>query len=138
MSPNPPGELPMTQTDTRIADCIGQDLVGGDGQRIGEIKDIYMDEDTGQPEWFAVSTGWFGKRLSFVPIQGAGWTDGAISVSFDKARVKDAPHAEPDGQLTQDEEAALYAHYGIAYGERRSSSGLPEGGQPTQAKPKTA
>jgi stress response protein YsnF len=119
----------VTQTDPRVAECIGQDLIGGDGERIGEINDIYMDEETGQPEWFAVRTGWFGKRLSFVPIQGANWTESAISVSYDKAQVKNAPHAEPDGQLSQDEEAALYAHYGIAYGESRSSSGLPEGGK---------
>jgi uncharacterized protein (TIGR02271 family) len=120
-------EPKVTQTDTPIADCIGQDLIGGDGARIGEIKDIYMDEETGQPEWFAIGTGWFGKRLSFVPIQGANWTDNAISVSYDKGQVKDAPNVEPDGHLSQDEEAALYAHYGIPYGEQRSSTGLPEG-----------
>jgi uncharacterized protein (TIGR02271 family) len=122
----------VTQTNPRIADCIGQDLVGGDGERIGEIKDIYMDEDTSQPEWFAVATGMFGRRVSFVPIQGASLSDNGISVSFDKATVKDAPHAEPDGQLSQDEEAALYAHYGFGYGESRSSSGLPEGGGGTK------
>jgi uncharacterized protein (TIGR02271 family) len=46
-----------------------------------------------------------------------------------KDQVKDAPNAEADGQLSQEEEARLYKHYGLSYGERRSSSGLPEGGQ---------
>jgi uncharacterized protein (TIGR02271 family) len=42
--------------------------------------------------------------------------------------VKDAPDAEPDGHLTQDEEARLYAHYGVVYDEGRSPSGLPASG----------
>jgi stress response protein YsnF len=112
----------------QISECIGEKLVGADGGRIGEIKDVYLDEQTGQPEWFAVATGLFGRRVSFVPIQGTGWTEDGISVPFTKAEVKDAPHAEPDGQLSQDEEAALYSHYGLSYSERHSSSGLPEGG----------
>jgi uncharacterized protein (TIGR02271 family) len=41
--------------------------------------------------------------------------------------VKDAPNAEADGELSQEEEAALYSHYGLDYSETRSDSGLPEG-----------
>ena len=39
-----------------------------------------------------------------------------------------------DGQLSQEDEASLYAHYGIDYGEGRSGSGLPEGGAPEQSR----
>jgi hypothetical protein len=35
---------------------------------------------------------------------------------------------DPDGQLSQSEEAELYRHYGMQYSEARSSTGLPEGG----------
>jgi uncharacterized protein (TIGR02271 family) len=35
---------------------------------------------------------------------------------------------DSDGQLSQQEEAELYDHYGMRYGERRSESGLPESG----------
>ena len=51
-------------------------------------------------------------------------------VRFDKGQVKGAPSAEPDGQLSQEEEAALYEHYGLPYSESRSDSGLPDG-EPT-------
>ncbi len=123
----------MTPTEMTVSECIGEKLVGTDGGRIGKITDVYMDERTGQPEWFAVATGLFGSHVSFVPIQDTSWTEDGISVPFTKADVKDAPHAEPDGQLTQDEEAALYSHYGLSYSERRSPSGLPEGGTPKGA-----
>jgi uncharacterized protein (TIGR02271 family) len=50
-----------------------------------------------------------------------------VRVPYGKAQVKEAPSAEPDGQLSQQEEAALYGHYGIDYSESRSDSGLPQG-----------
>ena len=54
-----------------------------------------------------------------------------VRVPFSKAQIKDAPKIDDsDGQLSQQEEAELYEHYGMSYGESRSDSGLPEGGAP--------
>jgi uncharacterized protein (TIGR02271 family) len=111
-----------------VDQCIGRSLLDADGERIGKVEDVYLDNQTGQPEWFAVKTGWFGSRISFVPIQGASTEADDLSVPYSKSQVKDAPNAEADGQLSQEEEAQLYAHYGVGYSERRSDSGLPEGG----------
>jgi uncharacterized protein (TIGR02271 family) len=107
----------------------GHELVDAEGNKIGKIHEIYLDQDTGQPEWLAVSTGMFGKKVSFVPLAGATAEGDRLVSRWTKDQVKDAPNAEADGQLSQDEEARLYQHYGLSYGERRSSSGLPEGGQ---------
>jgi uncharacterized protein (TIGR02271 family) len=108
---------------------IGHDLVDDDGDRIGRIDDVYVDEDTGVPEWVAVHTGLFGTRISFVPLSGLS-SDGDVLVSpWDKSTIKDSPNAEADGQLSQEEEARLYDHYGMGYSEQRSDSGLPEGGR---------
>ncbi|MDP9404041.1 MAG: PRC and DUF2382 domain-containing protein [Actinomycetota bacterium] len=106
---------------------IGRTLIDSDGGKIGRIEDIYMDEDTGQPEWLAVSTGWFGNNISFVPLAGAAAKGDDLCSRWTKEQVKDAPHAEPDGQLTQEEEARLYRHYGLD-SEARSDSGPPTGG----------
>jgi hypothetical protein len=48
-------------------------------------------------------------------------------VPFATSQVADAPQLDPDGELSQSEEAALYRHYGLDYSESRSDSGLPEG-----------
>jgi uncharacterized protein (TIGR02271 family) len=48
-------------------------------------------------------------------------------VPYDKDQVKNAPSMEADGQLSQDDEAELYRHYGLDYTESRSDSGLPAG-----------
>jgi uncharacterized protein (TIGR02271 family) len=76
----------------------------------------------------AVRTGLFGTRLSFVPLAEAEHAGDEVRVPYEKAQVKDAPNVDPDGELSQDEEASLYSHYGLQYGESRSESGLPEGG----------
>jgi len=48
-------------------------------------------------------------------------------VPYDKQQVIDAPSMEAGGQLSQDEEAELYRHYGLDYSQHRSDSGLPAG-----------
>jgi uncharacterized protein (TIGR02271 family) len=106
----------------------GQDLYDSDGDKIGSIEEIYLDAETGEPEWALVNTGMFGTKSTFVPLQEATEAGGSLRVPYDKAQVKDAPKMDAGGELSQDEEAALYRHYGLDYTESRSDSGLPEGG----------
>jgi uncharacterized protein (TIGR02271 family) len=117
----------MTPTDSAVAEWRGSSAVASDGDKIGTIEEIYMDSETGKPEWLAVKTGLFGMKLSFIPIAEASDAGGEVRVPYDKAHVKDAPAVEPDGELSQEEEASLYRHYGLDYSEARSDSGLPEG-----------
>ena len=119
----------------RILSFRGQDLRDNDGGKIGSIEEIYLDTQTGEPEWALVHTGLFGTKQTFVPIRDASEADGSLQVPFEKSRVKDAPKVDPDGQLSQKEEADLYRHYGMAYSESDSDSGLGEqrGGADTWA-----
>src|SRR4051794_31673819 len=121
----------MAQTHQDVLSLRGQELRGSDGEKIGTIEEIYLDTETQQPEWAVVTTGLFGTKQTFVPIRDARTSDGGVTVPFDKATVKDAPNVDPDGQLSEREEAELYRHYGMEYSEARSGSGLPEGGAAT-------
>jgi uncharacterized protein (TIGR02271 family) len=105
----------------------GMTAVASDGDKLGKIEDIYLDQETGKPEWMALKTGLFGGHLSFVPLADARRDADTITVPYDKAKVKDAPRVEADGELSRDEEANLYRYYGLDYSEARSDSGLPEG-----------
>ena len=118
------------QTDQAVA-WRGKTALDADGQKIGTVEEIYLDAETNQPEWLAVKTGLFGSRMSFIPIAEATDAGGDVRVPYSKQQVKDSPNADPDGQLSQQEEAQLYRHYGMNYGESRSDSGLPEGGATT-------
>ena len=106
----------------------GQDLYDRDGDKIGTIEEIYLDAQSGEPEWALVNTGMFGTKSTFVPLVEADEDGDTLRVPYEKAQVKDAPSMDADGELSQNEESALYAHYGLDYGESRSDSGLPEGG----------
>jgi uncharacterized protein (TIGR02271 family) len=117
--------VPTVQEATQMR---GMTAVDRDGDKIGKIDDVYLDQDTGQPEWLAISGGLFSSGVSFVPLAQATREGDTVRVPFEKSHVKDAPHAEADGALSQEEEARLYQHYGMDYGESRSDSGLPEGG----------
>ncbi len=119
----------MTMTDLRT--WKGHEVVDPTGEKIGRIEDIYLDEQTNQPEWLAVRTGLFGRRVSFIPLAEAQPSGDDVVVPYAKEQVKDAPHAEPDGLLSEEEEAALYDHYGLPYSDVQSDIGLPTGGTET-------
>jgi uncharacterized protein (TIGR02271 family) len=115
---------------TEAYDWRGRDIIDVGGDKVGTLEELFRDEDTQQPEWAAVRTGFFGTKLSFVPLQGAEPAGEHVRVPFAKEQIKDAPKIDDsDGELSQQEEADLYSHYGLSYGEARSDSGLPEGGQ---------
>jgi len=105
----------------------GRTMVDPAGDKLGTIDAIYLDDETGQPEWALVTSGLFGAKSAFVPLAQAQGTGDSVQVPHAKEQVKDAPSMTADGQLSQDEEAELYRHYGLDYSEHRSDSGLPAG-----------
>jgi uncharacterized protein (TIGR02271 family) len=111
-----------------ITSLRGSDVLDRDGDKIGKLDEVYLDDETGRPEFGLVSGGLFGGS-HFVPLAQASLEGGALRVPYEKGLVKDAPGVSADEHLSQQQEAELYAHYGLSYGESRSDSGLPEGGR---------
>jgi len=105
----------MIGTDT-ISRVIGQDVYDQAGEKIGSASEVYLDDETGQPEWVTVKTGLFGTKESFVPIRDADLTNDGVRVSVSKERVKDAPKIDADGHLSPQEEQELYTYYGMGTG----------------------
>src|SRR5215216_5509452 len=114
----------MPDLDT-VRGWHGRTLVDRDGSRIGTIDAIYLDDQTGQPEWALVNTGLFGTKASFVPLAQATQTDQDVRVPYDKQLVKDAPRIDPDRHLSEAEERQLWRHYGLDYDRivRRHATG---------------
>jgi uncharacterized protein (TIGR02271 family) len=105
----------------------GRTMVDPAGDKLGTIDAIYLDDETGQPEWATVTRGLFSAKAAFVPLAQAQDMGDRVQVPYDKQQVTDAPSPQADGSLSQDEEAELYRHYGLEYTESRSDSGLPAG-----------
>ena len=116
----------MTQHE-QLFQARGAEAVTSDGNAIGTVEDIYLDRDTGAPEWAFVKTGWFGGKGTFVPLTNATWTGSELTFAYPKDKVEAAPAHDPSGELDQSEEASLYDYYGLDYSEQRSGTGLPEG-----------
>ena len=108
----------MTITDAQSYEgWIGHQVLDREGDKIGKVSQIYLDDQSGLPEWLAINTGMFKSKASFVPIQGASADGDQLVVAYDKAKVKDAPQVEDDGDgyLTPAEEQELYTYYGRDY-----------------------
>ena len=116
--------MPIPSIDA-VRGWQGRTMVDRDGDKMGTITDIYLDGETDRPEWALVNTGLFGTRQTFVPLAQATEEGDQLRVPYEKAQVKDAPNVEADGQLSEDEEAALYRHYGLDYDTVTVDSGLP-------------
>jgi uncharacterized protein (TIGR02271 family) len=97
----------------------GRDLLGGDGEKIGSVKEIYEDERTGKPEWALVTTGLFGSRSHFVPLAGAEPSGEQVRVRVSKDQVKGAPSIS-EGELSEREERQLFEYYGVPYTDEGS------------------
>ncbi|CAN5419509.1 PRC and DUF2382 domain-containing protein [soil metagenome] len=110
----------------QVLESRGATLLDETGSKIGTIQEIYLDQETDEPEWVLAKNGWGGKG-SFVPLAQASMQGSDITVPYDKSQVKSSPGIDPDGELSQQEEAELYRHYGLEYSEQSSDSGLPEG-----------
>ncbi len=108
----------------------GRDLIGSDGEKIGTVKEIYEDMQTGKPEWGLVSSGFFGTRSHFVPLAGAEPNGESIRVPATKDQVKSAPSIEGEGRLSEADERRLFEHYNVPYTDDGSvtAEGAPNPG----------
>jgi hypothetical protein len=115
----------------------GRAVLDPSGHRLGEVREIYLDDATDRPEWVLVDRDDDGPR--FVPLADATVADDSIKVAQASDRVGAAPSLEPSKELSQDEERRLYDHYGLRYSEDASDSLLPDAHQPSPtAEPEVA
>lgn len=105
---------------TSAYDWRGRTLTDRNGDKIGKIDELFVDQDTDKPEWALVNTGLFGSKSSFVPLAGATPEGEDVVAQVEAQQVKDAPKMSADDELSEQEEAQLFRHYGVAYTEENS------------------
>jgi uncharacterized protein (TIGR02271 family) len=113
-------------SENEASQAIGKTVYSGEGDKIGKVGQVFLDDQTGQPEFLTVNTGLFGTSESFVPVEGASTTGDGISVPYGKDKVKDAPRVDLDGNhLDESDERRLYEYYGRGY-DAGASNGSPD------------
>lgn len=103
--------------ESQVVGWPGRTLFDADGSKVGKIEDVFADERTGRPAWATVSSGLFGRRHHFVPIENAREVEDGVAVPVPGQLVKGAPNVAADGDLSHDDERTLYRHYGMDDGD---------------------
>ena len=101
-------------TPASSADWEGQTMLDRAGEKIGTIEEIYLVEETGEPEWALVKMGRTGRRATLVPITGARPTADGVRAGYEKSVVADAPAVDAKEEPSEELVNAIYRHYGIA------------------------
>ena len=99
-----------------IRDWRTMNVVDPEGSKIGTLESVYVDTTTDQPFFAAVTTGIIGRhKLTFVPLTNATVAPGHVRVTVSKDLAKNAPSIDTDGELTAEQEPAVFAHYSLPY-----------------------
>jgi hypothetical protein len=109
-------------------------VVDRDGTTVGTIKEFYLDRETGYPTWALVNTGLFGATQTFVPLVHATEISDGLQVPYEKSHIKDTPKVDLHDELSPEEEAELFTHYGVEYqpsADTGSDADLAAGATPT-------
>ncbi|GGX73389.1 DUF2382 domain-containing protein [Streptomyces minutiscleroticus] len=94
------------------------------GEKVGKVEEVYVDDRTGRPDWITVTTGLFGMKMTFVPLEGARRDGEGLRLAHTKDTIKEAPRVDADQHLDADEEQRLYRHYGVSHSGMDAAGGV--------------
>lgn len=97
-----------------------------DGQPLGTVTAVFVDDVTGQPTWVGLTDGLHaapdaGDVAIVAPFAGSAFTDGRLRLSVDGDAVRRSPRPGAPDRLSPAEEVTLREHY--AGGTGRSGAG---------------
>lgn len=105
----------IADTTTDRVDALYRSVVvDQSNEKVGPVGQVYLDDETSEPTWITVNTGFLGLQENFVPMDEAVCEGEIIRVPFDKDFIKGAPSIDPDGHIEETDEAELRAYYGKA------------------------
>lgn len=84
-----------------------------DGDKLGNVNEVYINDTSGQPDFVEINHGLFGMGSSLVPLRGHSLNGEELRLAFAKDRIKDAPNVDSDAHLSNEDQAELYRHYGL-------------------------
>ncbi len=100
-------------TQDQVPDLVGMAVYDVDGEKVGKVGQVYLEDDSKEPSWVTVRTGFFGIKESFAPLNRARIEGEHLVLSVKKEAVKGAPRIDADGELPANQEVELYGYYDI-------------------------
>jgi PRC-barrel domain len=112
------------KSEWRVADWQGKMLIDRYGEKIGTLKDVYVDIETDEPQFGTVEEGVIVRHLTFVPLGGIKVDPDGLQVAVSREQVQGAPNIEQHSEgLSQADESSLYHHYELNYTAPNTESG---------------
>ena len=92
--------------------------VGATDGKIGEVKDVYLDEERWAIRYMVVQTdGWLtGRKVLISPlsVRDIHWDDEVMDVNLSQQQVRGSPSIDTDKPVSRQHEIDYYNHYGYA------------------------
>jgi sporulation protein YlmC with PRC-barrel domain len=115
-----------TYSSEELRSLVGHEVVDTEGKSVGYVDLVFLDDQTGTPEWIGVWNGvWETKPRVLVPLRGAELVEDEIRIPHPIDLIRDGPTYEDEddrGLFTDDTDAIgisaekerrLYQYYGI-------------------------
>lgn len=111
----------LEDTDLTLADLAddvrGQPVIDSNGDEVGEVEGLVIDQDERRVRLLQVASGGFlgmGKQKVLVPVDAVTAVDDAVHVDADRERVARGPAYDPELVLDQTTTTGFYDYYGFA------------------------
>lgn len=93
----------------------GRVVLDRTGDKLGSVLDVFYDAENDEPGRVLLGTAGSDSGTRLVPVAEAVEHGNELRVPYDRAFVEAAPGMDPAGRLWPQEEAELYAYYGLDY-----------------------
>ena len=93
---------------------IGYEIRDENEEEIGEVHNLWLD-DTGQPIFLGVKTGWFFGKNHVVPVYGAQVNNNQeiIRIPYTKEKIQGAPTNDADQEISDAHVQEILEYYGV-------------------------
>lgn len=96
---------------------IGYEVQDSQGSSVGKVHNLWTDE-TGQPFFLGVKTGWFFGKNHVVPVKDAqvNETRKVVRLPYTEDQIKEAPSFDETSDITDTDQNSIFSYYGIKRG----------------------
>ena len=116
-----------------VKDLLTATAYDNNGDKVGDVNEVFVDDSSGQPTFVDVNHGLFGMGNSLVPLRGHSLDGDNLTLAYAKERIKGAPDFDADKPLTPEQQTEIYQHYGVS--ESSHVDGYTGGERPRDERP---
>lgn len=116
-----------------VKDLLTATAYDNNGDKVGDVNEVFVDDSSGQPTFVDVNHGLFGMGNSLVPLRGHSLDGDNLTLAYAKERIKGAPDFDADKPLTPEQQTEIYQHYGVS--ESSHVDGYTGGERPREERP---